>query len=483
MRMKKFLGIFAALLMVLLVVPRFPLGVHADGTWTVPEGYDEYEYNQLAAFLEIEDENGVKNGEKIAENGDYDVNDPDTWKDGWVFWPSFDDGLSHVIDISWSDCDLVGEIDVSGFTELMFLYLDENRITSIDASNCVQLSDVQITYGSFVTADFSGCESLEHLLCDDNELVSLNVSGCTALSGYFDCSNNHLTELDVSGCSSLTSLVCDNNDLTSLNVSGCSALTTINAQENELSEIDLSDCVSLDVLNLSGNKFSYIDMTGIDGLVLDEVTADGPGYVGYWDTNMNGGPFVQLFAYPMDNCEFIGWYNGETCVGTEPEWVVSDVLDTVGLTPEARFVANGYRINLDNLASAETSINVNAYYLGEVVFTVSSTDDIACAVGVLNDDGTITRLNCLPSRDGEHRYSVTVTDSEITIIVVVRGDANLDGAVSTRDVTAIVRHATGRELLTGAALFAADANKDNDVTTRDVTAIIRNGTQGVALLW
>ncbi|MGN0785843.1 MAG: hypothetical protein ACI4OB_00375 [Christensenellales bacterium] len=44
---------------------------------------DEHDYNAVRSFLEIADENGVKNGEKLsAENGlVYDPDDPGTWSE------------------------------------------------------------------------------------------------------------------------------------------------------------------------------------------------------------------------------------------------------------------------------------------------------------------------------------------------------------------------------------------------------------------
>ncbi len=53
------------------------------------------------------------------------------------------------------------------------------------------------------------------------------------------------------------------------------------------------------------------------------------------------------------------------------------------------------------------------------------------------------------------------------------GDANLDGVVDVRDVTAIQRHIAEFELLTDDGLLAADVNGDGELTVEDVTLLQR----------
>ncbi len=49
-------------MMVLAVVPVFAIAeMHRE----VPESYDEYEYNKMAAFLRLEDADGVTNASKL----------------------------------------------------------------------------------------------------------------------------------------------------------------------------------------------------------------------------------------------------------------------------------------------------------------------------------------------------------------------------------------------------------------------------------
>ena len=68
--------LIAAAFILVCALPAFALPAF-DGGRTVPEGYNEHDYQKCLAFLETEDENGVKNGEKLSES--YDPYDPETW--------------------------------------------------------------------------------------------------------------------------------------------------------------------------------------------------------------------------------------------------------------------------------------------------------------------------------------------------------------------------------------------------------------------
>ena len=336
---KRILSIVLTLLMLTSLLPA------AFADWTVPEGYDEYEYNQLAAFLETMDADHVKNGTKLDDEDEeietlYDVNDPSTWADGWVFMP-YGDTPYHVMFISWSDRSLVGSLDVSGFTELSGLYLSGNKLTAVNASNCPGLGDVEVYNDTVQSLDFSNCGSLSNLICNNNQLTSLNVSGCSGIEGSIFCDHNLLTELDVSDCTQMGSLVCSDNLLKNLNVRNCAGLSTLRAENNALTELDLSDCASLQVLNLAGNRFTSIDTSACPKLHLDSVTAEGPGAVGYFETLAGGSSRVILYAYPDEGAKFLGWYDANDAqLSTEAEWNASSELDSIGTAVTAKFKWN-----------------------------------------------------------------------------------------------------------------------------------------------
>ena len=192
-RMK--MGIAVLITAALLLVCMTPLAVFADNTrYPTPGGYNDNDYQKLVTFLELEDESGVRNGEKISEN--YDPQDPTTWEG--TTWEN-----GNIFQIDFYDRNLIGKLDVSNCTELVELDCGYNQLTELDVSNNT---------------------ALVHLYCGDNQLTELDISNNTALE-HLVCDNNQLTELDISNNTAMWILSCRNNQLTSLNLESSYSLS------------------------------------------------------------------------------------------------------------------------------------------------------------------------------------------------------------------------------------------------------------------
>ena len=299
----------------LLLVCMMPLSSLADGTrYPTPDGYNDNDYQKLVTFLELVDENGVKNGEKLSES--YDPQDPTTWKG--TTWENgrikkiyfynkkcvgkldvsdctmleyLDCGGNQLteLDVSnnttlyWLDCgsNQLTELDVSKNTALTHLFCDSNQLTELDVSKNTALKEFRCYSNQLTELDVSNNTALTYLDCDSNQLTELDVSKNTALKEfrcysnqlteldvsnntaltYLDCGSNQLTELDVSGCTALTDLSCDSNQLTELDVSNNTALEGLGCGGNQLTSLDVSNNVALEWLECSGNKFATIDLS------------------------------------------------------------------------------------------------------------------------------------------------------------------------------------------------------------------------------
>ena len=192
-RMK--MGIAVLITAALLLVCMTPLAVFADNTrYPTPGGYNDNDYQKLVTFLELEDESGVRNGEKISEN--YDPQDPTTWEG--TTWEN-----GNIFQIDFYDRNLIGKLDVSNCTELVELDCSYNQLTELDISNNT---------------------AMWYLDCGDNQLTELDVSNNTALE-HLVCDNNQLTELDISNNTAMWILSCRNNQLTSLNLESSYSLS------------------------------------------------------------------------------------------------------------------------------------------------------------------------------------------------------------------------------------------------------------------
>ena len=194
-RMK--MGIAVLITAALLLVCMTPLAVFADNTrYPTPGGYNDNDYQKLVTFLELEDESGVRNGEKISEN--YDPQDPTTWEG--TTWEN-----GNIFQIDFYDRNLIGKLDVSNCTELVDLVCSYNQLTELDISNNTAMWFLDCGYNQLTELDVSNNTALEHLRCDNNQLTELDISNNTAM-WELSCRNNQLTSLNLESSYSLSFL-------------------------------------------------------------------------------------------------------------------------------------------------------------------------------------------------------------------------------------------------------------------------------------
>ena len=163
-----------------------------------PNPYCPEEYEQLLAFFELADENGVKNGEKCFKN--YDPTRID-------FWGDHDEAESSDPCVKWTESGhldtlcistgsqenpikLVGEFKLDGFNDLFCLYSTYSVFDSIKIANCFNLyefarfeaiGDIELNGGALGCAclvsstrcRFEGQDPLCHSM-----LIDLTADGC-----------------------------------------------------------------------------------------------------------------------------------------------------------------------------------------------------------------------------------------------------------------------------------------------------------------
>ena len=93
------------------------------------------------------------------------------------------------------------------------------------------------------------------------------------------------------------------------------------------------------------------------------------------------------------------------------------------------------------------------------------------AFGYWFDDKTVVNIKNATVTDSSGRMLLWMFLSAQAIDVPVKGDANGDGVVDVRDVTAVQRHIAEYEPLNGAYFAAADVDGDGNVTIADATLI------------
>ena len=122
---------------------------------------------------------------------------------------------------------------------------------------------------------------------------------------------------------------------------------------------------------------------------------------------------------------------------------------------------------------ATTDLDPETVYTSGSEVTFAVTCDEPCLLALKNDDGTYTVLPCTDA-DGAHTFTVTFADADLTVVIALKGDANLDGEVNTKDATLVKQvYLATAAFETDEALqnLTGDATGDGKITTKDSTLI------------
>lgn len=437
----RFLAAAAALILTLCTLPLRFVEVRAEisvSNFTVPEGYNEHDYSAVASFLEIADESGVKNGEKLG-NG-YHANDPSTWEGNPYItrfeWTDVDGELRiKRINIGWnylfgaidvsdcialealiaSECGLSGA-DIEGCSALIELQLGGNTITEIDLSCCPLLEQLWCDNMPLTELDLSGCPNIVFVTCNYTEVESIVLSGCSNLTDLScegtnitaldlsDCASLNnlwapscgLTELDASSCPDMKYLSCQNNAIETLNVYGLSDLEQLDCSGNAIAEIDVSCSPLLNELYCVGNEITEFNLSNNPLLKLDRVAAIGDGTVGYYYNGNYDYGYVE--AAPIGDFRFAGWFDAED-----------------------NEIGSAAQLNLKNLEITEALAVFESPFL----------------IGDADDDGEITVIDAMLIM----RYTMNMIDG--TELDLENSDADGNGIVNAVDALAVFRAAMG----------------------------------------
>lgn len=216
-----------------------------------------------------------------------------------------------------------GSIDVSAlsisnfsgiewFTSLTGLTCAFNNLSSLDITNCVALSQLDISQNLISTIDLSQNTQLTILDISLNPISTLDLSP-----------NNLLVNLYASGCG-----------LTSINLNGLASLTDLFLATNQLTTIDLSSNFALQKIYLGGNQISSLDLSANSSMIELECLANGLDWLNVANgnnTNVTNFSAVNnsLYCINVDDSAFsnLNWTNidagdifAENCfLGMNPE--------------------------------------------------------------------------------------------------------------------------------------------------------------------
>ena len=132
--------------------------------------------------------------------------------------------------------------------------------------------------------------------------------------------------------------------------------------------------------------------------------------------------------------------------------------------------------------AAQTSLDLAGYYSGDVLFSVASKNDTPVLVAVKDGD-EYTVLPCTTDENGAYSYWLSV-DRNIEIVLVFKGDADLNGSVTAADGNRVKRAAVGTySFANELSRLAADVNSDGLIQTRDGHMIQRFAIGTYVISW
>ena len=274
------------------------------------------EIEKLAHFFSQTDDNGVSNAEKAGGDLAAPEKTPGVVCDSEGHFIGF--GI-HILNESvypiekfelfLRDKGLVGDLDLSGCGDLVFLDVYRNKITC---------------------AEVEGQRSMRILGLQDNLISELDVHTLAVCQGI-DVGKNRLKSLDVSQNGELVEFYIHFNEFTEVDLSHNPKLKYFWCNSNKISRLDTTANPLLRHLDCTDNPLVEVRACAPqrEGFAPLTLTADDGGYVGlkfcpvYTPQWKETGEWQQKYvAYPKEGYAFGGWYDEYGArVSAEREWI------------------------------------------------------------------------------------------------------------------------------------------------------------------
>lgn len=444
--------------------------------------YNPSHSEKIRSFLEITDDDGIKNGKKL--NSEYDPQNPATWKKGmYGFFFNESGDLSNIFILYY---DFVGVLDVSGIDTMRELVIYSGRISGVDVTNCTGLESLDVGRQNITSID--GLEScialtqanvnenqltelhlanpnLTTLYCYENQLAEMDLGQCPSLT-FISCGNNPITSLDFSANPMITQLYCSDMALNALDVSGLTHLELLWCQNNNISgSLDLTQSESLLVADITGNKLSSASLhTTWHGATV-EIDSIGGGYVSFFakDTLVDGAWTFPVICVAEENASarFIHWIDRSTgeVVSNEPSFTVE------------RGTAGSYTAVFEPTEPSEEHL----VFFVDRDGTLLSRQTVQHGGSAVAPDGPTHEYYTFTEWAGGDYSNVTcdmVLVAQYTLNMII-GDVNYNGYVEIIDAVLATRAAMNLITLDDEQLLAADFNEDMHLLVSDSVMIAR----------
>lgn len=229
---------------------------------------------------------------------------------------------------------------------------------------------------------------------------------------------------------------------------------------------------SAEVAAANGYSLSSYAWKNLDGTMVEETDLI-PGKQ-YRYSVLFGRTAESRFAPPFVTATLDGVTLGQVESATEP-WIEINT----NTEDNTNFLAFHLIFTVPGGTASDVAVNaigIDAEKYSVSGQTVTVTHDKACKVGYLDGDN-YKAVEAVKISDG--KYSFTVPDGVKEVILVVKGDANGDGKITTADKTILTRNMLASTHPAHRALneqekFTLDLNNDGTISVSDKTLFVRS---------
>lgn len=221
------------------------------------------------------------------------------------------------------NCELTGDLDISGCRDMVFLDVYHNRIGSIECADMPSMRILGLQDNRIARLDPTGLPACQGIDAGKNLLCSIDVSRNAELVELY-VNDNQLTEIDLSANAKLKYFYCHNNRIAQLDTRANPLLRHLNATDNPMMRIRC--------LAPQREERLPLELTAREGGFVGMKFA--PIYNAQWKET---GEWMQAYyAYPCEGRSFDGWFDEQGALVSreqafEDEYGASRVL-------EARFL-------------------------------------------------------------------------------------------------------------------------------------------------
>ncbi|HEU0137847.1 MAG TPA: T9SS type A sorting domain-containing protein [Flavobacterium sp.] len=163
--------------------------------------------------------------------------------------------ITQLFATSANIADLTG---IEAFTNLTFLNVVDNNLTTIDVTGLVNLSGLNVDSNQLTSINLGDANNLYTLSLNDNQLTTLDLSGKTIV--VVGCTNNLLTSINLTGAD-IQELRFQNNLMTQINLSDLANLIDFNCTNNQITSLDFSNNELLTTVYCTMNPITELDFS------------------------------------------------------------------------------------------------------------------------------------------------------------------------------------------------------------------------------